>query len=134
MSEQALDNLRRGHEAFNRGDLSVMIDLVTSDVDWGSTGVFPGLTDHYRGPHALQSWADVVRSEWEQLDVSLAEVLYDSPEVMVVVERLRGRGRTSGAQVEMSVVAVYWLDEQDMIVKRSAFTEPAAALEAAGVE
>jgi hypothetical protein len=26
MSEQALANLRRGHEAFNRGDLSVLYD------------------------------------------------------------------------------------------------------------
>jgi hypothetical protein len=51
---------------------------------------------------------------------------------MVVVEQLRGRGRASEAEVEMAVFAVYWLGEQDRFVKREAFTEAAAALEAAG--
>lgn len=133
MSQAALANLRRGQAAFNQGDLSVMTELTTPDVEWGSTGAFPGLADYYRGPEAIKRWADLVRSEWDEFEVSLGDVLHDTDGLVVVVEQLRGRGRASGAEVEMSVFAVYWSAEGGKIRKRAAFTEREAALEAAGL-
>jgi ketosteroid isomerase-like protein len=133
MSHEALANLRRGHEAFSRGDLSVMIDLTTPDVQWGATGAFPGVATSYQGRDAIQEWADLIRSEWEEFEVGLDEVLHDGGDVIVVAERLRGRGRGSGAEVEMCVFAAYWLADEGRISKRAAFTERDAALKAAGV-
>jgi ketosteroid isomerase-like protein len=43
MSRETLANLRRGYEALNRGDASAAMDLATPDVEWGTTGTFPGL-------------------------------------------------------------------------------------------
>jgi ketosteroid isomerase-like protein len=133
VSQRALDHIRRGHHAFNQGDLSVMIELAAPDVEWGATGAFPGLADQYRGPEAIQKWADVVRGEWDEFQVELADVLHDGEDLVVVEEHLRGRGRRSGVEVEMSVYATYWLDEEDRITRRAAFTEREAALAAAGV-
>lgn len=65
--------------------------------------------------------------------MSLGDVLHDTDGLVVVVEQLRGRGRASGAEVEMSVFAVYWSTEGGKIRKRAAFTEREAALEAAGL-
>jgi ketosteroid isomerase-like protein len=132
MSQEALANLRRGHEAFNRGDLSVMIDVTTPDVEWGATGSFPGVASRYQGPDAIQEWANLIRSEWAQFEVVLAEVLHDGDDVVVVAERLRGCGRGSGAEVEMCVYAAYFFD-QGKISRRAAFMERDAALEAAGL-
>ena len=132
MSQEALTSLRRGHEAFNRNELSVMFELVTPDVEWGATGAFPGVEDGYHGPEAIQEWADLIRSEWEEFEVSLDEVLHDGDDLIVVAERLRGRGRGSGVEVEMRVFAAYWF-EKGKISKRAAFTDPHAALEAAGL-
>ena len=56
MSEETLANLRRGYEAFNRGDASVAMELATPDVEWGTTGTFPGVVGVYRGPEALPRW------------------------------------------------------------------------------
>ena len=133
MSQETIAILRRGHEAFSRGDISVVMkQLVTPDVEWGATGAFPGVEGLYRGAGAIQAWMDVIRSEWEEFDVALDDVLHDGDDVLVVAELLRGRGRSSGAQVEMRVFAAYWFAE-GRIRKRTAFTERAEALEAAGL-
>jgi ketosteroid isomerase-like protein len=133
MSQEALASLRRGHEAFNRDDLSVILDLATPDVEWGSTGAFPGVAGDYHGPEAIQEWADLIRSEWEEFEVSLDEVLYDGDDLIVVAERLRGRGRGSGVEVEMRVFSAYWFEEEK-IRRRAAFTDRRAALDAAGLQ
>ncbi len=133
VSEQGLAHIRRGHEAFNSGDLSAIVELATPDVEWGSTGAFPGLDDEYLTPEAIERWSEIVRNEWEEFEVSIGEVLHDGDDLVVVEERLRGRGRASGAEVAMSVFAAYWLTEDGLIRKRAAFTEPGPALEAAGL-
>ena len=131
MSQENLANLRRGYEAFTRGDRSAVTDLVTPDVEWGAT-YFPGIEDVYRGSDAMQQWIDTIRSAWEEFEVTLDEVLHDGGDVAVVAERVRGRGRGSGAEVEMRVFSMY-LFEEGKVRKRSAFTERNAALEAAGL-
>jgi ketosteroid isomerase-like protein len=132
MSEETLANLRRGYEAFNRGDTSVIRELATPDVEWGATGAFPGVDDTYRGPEAFQDWMEVIWSAWEEFEVTLDEVLHDGEDVLVVAELLRGRGRGSGVEVKMRVFSAYWF-ENGKLRRRAAFTEPNEALEAAGL-
>ena len=86
----------------------------------------------YRGPEAIQDWMEIIRSEWKDFEVSLDEVLDDGDAVLVVAERLRGRGRESGAEVEMRVFSAYWFAE-GKLKRRAAFTDPREALEAAGL-
>jgi ketosteroid isomerase-like protein len=133
MSEETIANLRRGYEAFNRGDASVVIALSTPDVEWGATGAFPGVEGLYRGPEAIQEWMDIIRSAWEEFEVTLDEVLYDEGDILAITELLRGRGLSSGAEVEMRVFAVYRFEE-NKVRKREAFTEREAALQAARLE
>jgi ketosteroid isomerase-like protein len=132
MSEETIANLRRGYEAFNRGDASVVIALSTPDVEWGATGAFPGVEGMYRGPEAIQEWMGIIRSAWEEFEVTLDEVLYDDGDILVITELLRGRGLSSGAEVEMRVFAVYRFEE-GKVRSREAFTKREAALEAAGL-
>ena len=129
MPDENLAALRRGYEGFNRGDASVPIAVSTPDVEWGSTGAFPGVAGLYRGPEAIQEWMDLLRTEWEEFEVGLDEVLHQQDEVLVVSERLRGRGRESGAEVEMCVFAAYWF-EGGKVRRRAAFTDREAALAA----
>ena len=137
MSEENVETLKRGYEAFNRGDTSVIREfareVAAPDVEWGATGAFPGVDGMYRGPEAIQEWMDVIRSAWEEFEVSLDEVLHDGDDVVVVAERLRGRGRGSGVEVEMRIFSAYWFEE-GKLRRRAAFTERKEALEAAGLE
>jgi len=124
--------LRFGYEAFNQGDVLQAKSLVTADVEWGTTGTFPGIEGVYRGPEALQAWTDAIRSAWEWFEVSLAELVRDEDDLLVVVERIRGRGRRSGVDVEMLTYAVYWAEDGKLRM-RKAFNTREAALEAAGL-
>jgi ketosteroid isomerase-like protein len=136
MSEETLATLRRGHQAFNRGDPSALRELAreiaTADVEWGATGAFPGVEGIYRGPEAMSEWMEVIRSVWDEFEVSLDEVLHDGDDVVVVAELLRGRGRGSGVEVEMRIFSAYWFEE-GKFQRRAAFAERKKALEAAGL-
>jgi ketosteroid isomerase-like protein len=136
MSEEMFATLRRGYEAFNQGNKSALLELsremATPDGEWGAIGAFPGVEGMYRGPEAIQEWMGVIRSAWEEFEVSLDEVLHEGDDVVVVAELLRGRGRESGVEVEMRVFSAYWF-ENGKIRRRAAFTERREALKAAGL-
>jgi hypothetical protein len=78
------------------GDLTEAREIITEDVGRRTTGTFPGLERVYRGPNALDDWMEAFRAEWREFNVSLAEVLAENDDAIVVVERLWGRGRESG--------------------------------------
>jgi ketosteroid isomerase-like protein len=133
MEEGHVERIRRGQEEFSRGDLDELLSFVSDDVDWGTTGQFPGLERSYRGPDALVRWMETVRSAWESFEVSVQDVIHEADDVVVLSERLWGRGRESGAEVEMRIFAVYWF-EAEKVTRRRVFDNRADALEAAGLE
>jgi len=130
-ARENVETLRRGYRAFTRGDAAAVAHLVTGDVEWGATP-FPGIDDVYRGHDGMQSWMDAIRSAWAKFEVTLDEVLHDGADLVVVAERVRGRGRESDAEVEMCVFSTYWFEE-GRLRKRSVFSDREAALEAAGL-
>ena len=132
MSEENVDKIRRGQEGFSRGDLAPIKDAVADDVEWGAVGAFPGVEEIYRGPGAMDRWMEAIRSAWEAFEASTDEVIRDTGDVVVLAERLRGRGRESGVEVEMLIFSTFWFRE-GKIVKRRAFTSRQEAIEAAGL-
>ena len=84
MSEETLAKLRRGYEAFNRGDASLATAIATPDADWGATGAFPGVEGVSGGPEGLQEWRDGLHSVWEEFEVSLDTVLADQGDELLV--------------------------------------------------
>jgi ketosteroid isomerase-like protein len=120
MSQELIDLVLIGHEGFNRGDISEARANVTEDVEWGTTGSWPGLDKTYHGPEALEEWMKILHSEWETFRVSLDEVVEDAGDAVILTERLSGRGSESGIEVEMKVFSVYW-GEGGKIVKRLSF-------------
>jgi ketosteroid isomerase-like protein len=136
MSEEMLATLRRGYDAFNNGDPSAILklarEIATPDIEWGATGAFPGVEGAYRGPEAMLEWMEVIRSAWQEFEVSLDEVFHEGEDVVVVAELLRGRGRGSGAEVEMRVFSAYWF-ENGKLRRRAAFIGRREALEAVGL-
>jgi ketosteroid isomerase-like protein len=129
MSHELIEKVRVGHDGFNQGDLSRAKANLAQDVEWGTTGTWPGLEGTYRGPDALDEWMETLQSEWESFRVSLDEVVEDAGDVVVLAELLSGRGRESGIEVEMRVFSVYW-SEGGEIVKRRSFRTREEALAA----
>jgi ketosteroid isomerase-like protein len=130
MAGENLDRVRQGHAGFNRGDPEVVINLCTPDVEWVTTGSFPGMREVYRGPDAIRKWTETLRNAWTEFEVWVEEVIRDEDDRLVVAEVLRGCGRESGAWVEMRIYTVYWF-EDGKVRRREACTEREIALEAA---
>jgi ketosteroid isomerase-like protein len=128
MAGQHLDAILRGHEAFNRGDLTPAKVTVTEDVEWGTTGTWPGLSGTFHGPDALDAWMETIRAEWVEFEVTLVEVLREQDRAVAVAERLRGKGRESGIEVEMNLYSAYLFDDQGRIRRRISHTTPEQAL------
>ena len=129
MSQELLQKIEVGYRGFNGGDLSEAKSNLASDVEWSTTGTWPGLDRTYHGPDALDEWMDTLRAEWESFRVSLDEVIADNGDTMVVAERLSGRGKESGIDVEMQVFSVY-RSEAGKIAKRASFRTREEALAA----
>ena len=69
MSQENVERLTRGYDAFNRGDPSVLSkvarDLATTDVEWGATGAFPGVwsvVPRARGDAGVDGWQKVLEA------------------------------------------------------------------------
>jgi ketosteroid isomerase-like protein len=130
VSERHLETIRQGHRAFNLGEVTWAEKLVAEDADWRPTGEFPGMEGVYRGPEAMVRWMETIRAEWEEFEVSLGDVLAEEGDAVAVVEELWGRGRGSGAEVEMLIYSVYRFGPDGKITERLAFTSRDEALAA----
>jgi ketosteroid isomerase-like protein len=128
-----VETIRRGYDAFNHGDLQPVRQMVTPDVEWGTTGAFPGMQGVYRGKRGMDEWMHLLRSVWAFFDVSLVEIVGETDYALVVWEQLHGRIRADGADEGMGGFAVYWFD-LGRIRRRRVFTSREEALEAAGLQ
>ena len=132
MSRENVEVLRHAHAAFNREDFEFLRGVAADDVAWGTTGAWPGIDSLYRGPDALVRWAKDIRSVWEVFEVGIDEVVDETDDRVLVVERLNGRGSESGVDVEYRVFSAYWF-RGGQIFKRESFLDRLAALEAVGL-
>jgi ketosteroid isomerase-like protein len=130
VSERNLRSMLEGYASFNSGDTSWASNNVAEDVEWGTTGAFPGMEQTYRGPSGIEEWMRTVRGEWAEFEVSLLEVLRETEDALVVVERLWGRGKGSGAEAEMKVFTLYRFTAEGKVALRRAFTTADEALAA----
>ena len=105
---------------------------MAEDVDWGTTGTFPGTEKSYQGTDGLVEWMGEMRSAWESFEVAIEEVIAETEAMLVIAEKLHARGLGSGVEVEMRTYGVYWY-EGGKIKRRRAFTEREQALAAAGL-
>jgi uncharacterized protein len=110
-------------------DLEGALAELPPDFEWLVPG-FPG-SQVARGPEAtldfFRDWID----QWEDLRVDW-ELEQSSPDTVFAVVDMRGRGRASGVPVEERI-AHLWTFRDGLAVELRAFTDPADALEAAGL-
>jgi len=126
---------KRVVEAFNRRDLDTFFaELGTPDFEW-----WPALTRAYegggfrcyRGRDGVEGFYADTDETWEEFQ-SVAEEFRDLSDCVVVMSRLKGRGRGSGARVDAPIWNI--LDFRDGRVWRTrAYFDRADALRAAGV-
>ena len=130
MSQENVERLVKGYEAWNRGDMDTMLTLLDPDFEYVSTGVFPGLEPVYRGPDGfLAFWRDF-RQVWESLQIEVEEVR-DLGEQVAARLGFEGRGR-AGLEVRRQFGNV-WTFRDGLAVRVQAYPDWPEALEAVGL-
>jgi ketosteroid isomerase-like protein len=129
MSSENVDALRRGIEAFNRGDFEVFVGLADADI-YVTTELIG--TPVYRGHKGVRKMLHDIATAWESFQMKAVEFLERGDRVFMDIHAT-ARGRTSGASVEAR--AFYAITFRNgTAVRLQGFSQRSKALEAAGLQ
>ena len=127
-----MEVLRRGYEAFGRGDVDAVLELLVPDVEWSpAIGAILGV-ETLRGREALRQF--LLRDLFEGFDQFRAEPLSfeDLGDFVLVMVRYTGRGESSGIEMDQRLAALYEIRNRQVVTMRDYPTRE-EALEAAGL-
>jgi hypothetical protein len=133
MSEENVELVRQGFEAFNRGDRVTVARFLAPDVEWHSlAGPILGVST-IRGREAMLKflWQDLPESI-EGFRIRSEEVTDLGDDRVLVVARYEGRGRSSDVEVDQLIASVYEIRD-GMAASVRDYETRAEALEAAGL-
>ena len=128
MTDANIETLRRGYEAMNRGDLSEVMDLIDDDIAWDPGELAPDGQQGSRGRDGFQAFISGWMEAFEDFRVEPYEITGQGPYLIAEV-RQSGRGRASGAPIEIEIVHVWTIDDGRAVGLQS-FRDRATALEA----
>jgi ketosteroid isomerase-like protein len=131
MSQENVEMLRRGYEAYNRGDAEGTVADFAPTFEYVSTGAIPGMGDVHRGPEGYLGFIRWLWDEFEDARIEVHELIETGNQVLASVT-LHGRGRQSGAEVAWDLWQLWWI-EDGRAVRGQAFRDKDEALEAAGL-
>ena len=119
-------------EAYNRRDADgLFAELATPDFEW-HPGIVRALGGGgYRGREGVDRFAADTSENWEELQ-SIAEEFRDLGDRVLVVGRLKGRGRGSGAPVDTPALTIFDF-RGDRIWRARVYLDRVEGLRAAGL-
>jgi ketosteroid isomerase-like protein len=130
MSEENVEIVRRGYEAFNRGDLDGMVADIAPPFEYVASGAVPGTGGVYPGPEGLRQFMGWF-GEFYDARVDIDEVIEARDKVLFGVTA-QGRGKQSGVESGWHLWHL-WTRHDGKIVRGEGFTDRGDALEAAGL-
>jgi ketosteroid isomerase-like protein len=132
MSEENVERVRRGYEAFARADLDAVLELLAPDVDW-RPAIAPILgVETVRGREAVRRF--FTHDLFEGFDQFRAKPLSFEGlgDFVLVMVRYIGRGESSGIEMDQKFATLYELRDGKTVTMRDYSTRE-EALEAAGL-
>ena len=113
-----MELIRATYDCWNRGDIDGTLEYVHPDVEWHTRWL--GTPEVYHGRQGLREFFAAIAETWEQLRVEPERFISISDNRAVVVERLVGRGRGSGIEVDMHVYEAVTVSD-GLVAKREVF-------------
>ena len=134
MSQAHIDLIRRGFEAFNRGDWDAALEFVAEDVVWGA---YLASMDGERAIFGHESLRRTWQAQRDDLGgddfkVEARDIRDLGAGSLLVKLRVTGRGSASGVPVRLEYVQL-WTMRGGLVVRLDNYASEADALEAAGL-
>ena len=130
MSEENLQVVRAGFDAFSRGDMPAMLELVDPSVVFTQIPDAPDVQSFHGHEGFSQGLAQTI-GIWDDFSIELRE-MRDFDDHVLASLRWWGRGPSSGMQMEVDICALYTFRD-GKIVGLQLFPSEQQALEAAGL-
>jgi ketosteroid isomerase-like protein len=130
MSQENVEIVRRGIDAWNRGDLDEWLAGFAPEAELHTTGRFPD-ENVYRGRAGLERYWAEIHEDVEEVSVSISDLRASGDRVFQAVTG-RGRGKRSKVPVERPIWFVTTLRD-GLTVRVETYVDPKEALEAAGL-
>jgi ketosteroid isomerase-like protein len=134
MSQESMETIRRGMEAFNRKDTDTLTALSTDDlrIRPATQTAVEGEDVVYSGKSAWASYFAFIDEVWEDWRIDEAKIFDADYDQLAAMIRMVGTGAGSGARVERSFGLAFWL-RGGRIRRLEGYERPGAALEAVGL-
>ena len=129
MTHANVDALRRGYEALNRGDLSVVLELLDEDLEWHEPDPSPEAGTHH-GRDSFERFFRGWIESFEEFRIEPEHVVERDQELIAVV-RQTGRGRSSGVQIAARLAHV-WTVLDGRAIRWESVADPDQALSRRG--
>ena len=132
MSQENVETLRRGLEAFSRADVEAALEVLDAEVEW-YPAVQPMLGERtvYRGHQGVRDMFRNMDEVYLEFRIEDAE-FRDLGDRVVATCRIRARGKQSGAESD-SPFGYLFDFRNGTVVRVRSFLDPKEALEAAGL-
>jgi ketosteroid isomerase-like protein len=129
MSERNVEIIRAIYDDWSRGDLG--LDRFDPEITMVESETMPGAPAAH-GIDAVKRYIESFPNYWAEIRIEPQEYI-DAGEQVVVIARLIGRGRRSGAEVERLWAYVWTLREQRAL-RMEAYADRAEALRVVGLD
>ena len=125
MASANVETLKRGYDALNHGDLSVVLELLDPDIEWHEPAPSPDAGAH-RGRDSFERFLRGWLESFDGFRVEPERVVERGDDLVAVV-RQTGTGRASGLQVEAHLAHV-WTGADGRAVRWEAVPDVETAL------
>ena len=130
MSQENVENVRRGIDAWNRGDVDEWLAFFAPEAELHTTGRFAD-QGVYRGRAGLQRYWAEIREDIEEISLSISDLRAIGDRVFFAATG-RGWGKRSKVPMEQTVWFITTLRD-GLAVRVETYVDPTEALEAAGL-
>jgi ketosteroid isomerase-like protein len=131
MSEENVELVRQGYEAWNRGDLEWLLDPSTADSEFRTARLFPDTDAVYRGQEGFRKFWNTFREPWETFLIEVERLEPIGDDRVLALLWFHGSGR-QGVEVTLKFANLFTLEDQ-MVHHLVNFADWQEALEAAGL-
>jgi ketosteroid isomerase-like protein len=132
MSQENVEIVREGWDAWFRGDTNALFALYDPEIVWDMTHYRQWPEPTYRGTEGVRRFLTEWLEVWEDYEVGVDEVLAAPDGRVVSLAWQRGKGRHSGLAMEMEWGQIATVSEGKM-TRIENYDNRGEALEAAGL-
>ena len=132
MSQENVDVIQSAFDAFIRGDTDAVLQHCAKDIEITQPPELPGAPPRQYGHSGVLEAFSIWPEQWDEFRIDPPQFVADPGDLVIAKSGTRGRGKQSGAEVEMEFTYLFALRD-GKIAQWRIFVSEDQALEAAGL-